>query len=149
MAYAGIRGGSVALIAAALALLVLTGGGGRPALALSGTNGTGTLTLGRGSVPEGESATYTIEDIETWVTAPNGNQVYTRIVQPVPGLYPGQNFPALIAIPGGTSAGAPLADNLGYRDLAADGFIVVAFNPERSEERRVGKECRSRWAPYH
>src|SRR5687767_15801539 len=22
-------------------------------------------------------------------------------------------------------------------------------NPERSEERRVGKECRSRWAPYH
>ena len=21
--------------------------------------------------------------------------------------------------------------------------------PERSEERRVGKECRSRWAPYH
>ena len=20
---------------------------------------------------------------------------------------------------------------------------------ERSEERRVGKECRSRWAPYH
>ena len=27
--------------------------------------------------------------------------------------------------------------------LAADGFDV------RSEERRVGKECRSRWAPYH
>ena len=27
------------------------------------------------------------------------------------------------------------------------------FNPEatlaRSEERRVGKECRSRWSPYH
>src|ERR1051326_1173158 len=21
--------------------------------------------------------------------------------------------------------------------------------PDRSEERRVGKECRSRWAPYH
>src|SRR2546422_20191 len=32
-------------------------------------------------------------------------------------------------------------------------FIVVATqNPieqERSEERRVGKECRSRWSPYH
>ena len=27
----------------------------------------------------------------------------------------------------------------------------VTFNkpPERSEERRVGKECRSRWSPYH
>ena len=22
-------------------------------------------------------------------------------------------------------------------------------NEERSEERRVGKECRSRWSPYH
>ena len=27
----------------------------------------------------------------------------------------------------------------------ADGQYV----PERSEERRVGKECRSRWSPYH
>jgi len=24
-----------------------------------------------------------------------------------------------------------------------------AFRPGRSEERRVGKECRSRWSPYH
>src|SRR5256885_13893690 len=23
------------------------------------------------------------------------------------------------------------------------------WEPERSEERRVGKECRSRWSPYH
>ena len=23
------------------------------------------------------------------------------------------------------------------------------INPVRSEERRVGKECRSRWSPYH
>src|SRR5256885_12713762 len=26
--------------------------------------------------------------------------------------------------------------------------VESAFNP-RSEERRVGKECRSRWSPYH
>ena len=26
---------------------------------------------------------------------------------------------------------------------------VMANNDERSEERRVGKECRSRWSPYH
>ena len=25
----------------------------------------------------------------------------------------------------------------------------VAKKQERSEERRVGKECRSRWSPYH
>src|SRR2546426_6116608 len=28
--------------------------------------------------------------------------------------------------------------------------LVARFNlPPRSEERRVGKECRSRWSPYH
>ena len=26
------------------------------------------------------------------------------------------------------------------------GFIIIGV---RSEERRVGKECRSRWSPYH
>src|SRR3712207_8122397 len=29
-------------------------------------------------------------------------------------------------------------------------FIGIVINSlERSEERRVGKECRSRWSPYH
>ena len=27
--------------------------------------------------------------------------------------------------------------------------IIVKNFPNRSEERRVGKECRSRWSPYH
>ena len=27
--------------------------------------------------------------------------------------------------------------------------ICVKDENERSEERRVGKECRSRWSPYH
>src|SRR2546430_6196716 len=31
---------------------------------------------------------------------------------------------------------------------AIDGRLVLARG-ERSEERRVGKECRSRWSPYH
>src|SRR3712207_9468541 len=26
---------------------------------------------------------------------------------------------------------------------------VSVYNRQRSEERRVGKECRSRWSPYH
>ena len=26
---------------------------------------------------------------------------------------------------------------------------IVCFTAGRSEERRVGKECRSRWSPYH
>src|SRR5260221_14259413 len=34
---------------------------------------------------------------------------------------------------------------------AGDGFIDLAemVHARRSEERRVGKECRSRWSPYH
>ena len=28
--------------------------------------------------------------------------------------------------------------------------VIKAYNVQlRSEERRVGKECRSRWSPYH
>ena len=30
-----------------------------------------------------------------------------------------------------------------------EGDIIVATKNFRSEERRVGKECRSRWSPYH
>ena len=26
---------------------------------------------------------------------------------------------------------------------------TIVYNADRSEERRVGKECRSRWSPYH
>src|SRR5229473_4846426 len=33
---------------------------------------------------------------------------------------------------------------------ARAGLEIAATSPiERSEERRVGKECRSRWSPYH
>ena len=32
---------------------------------------------------------------------------------------------------------------LGYNGV---GTVTIEF---RSEERRVGKECRSRWSPYH
>src|SRR5690554_558447 len=31
-----------------------------------------------------------------------------------------------------------------------EGFCIVSSDSDyRSEERRVGKECRSRWSPYH
>ena len=40
--------------------------------------------------------------------------------------------------------------------LATSAALLVAacgnmnkLDAERSEERRVGKECRSRWSPYH
>ena len=34
-------------------------------------------------------------------------------------------------------------------DVPSDGILVVDILRSRSEERRVGKECRSRWSPYH
>ena len=37
-----------------------------------------------------------------------------------------------------------------YPALVVDGRWNILMNNEgRSEERRVGKECRSRWSPYH
>ena len=31
----------------------------------------------------------------------------------------------------------------------SDIIEAIRMQGERSEERRVGKECRSRWSPYH
>ena len=33
--------------------------------------------------------------------------------------------------------------------IMAIGTSMPEFTVSRSEERRVGKECRSRWSPYH
>ena len=35
-----------------------------------------------------------------------------------------------------------------YEDFIVEGEINIDLHV-RSEERRVGKECRSRWSPYH
>ena len=36
------------------------------------------------------------------------------------------------------------------QDLAGDSnHYSATITSSRSEERRVGKECRSRWSPYH
>src|SRR5579863_4373972 len=35
------------------------------------------------------------------------------------------------------------------REVKAGFFMQTILQDVRSEERRVGKECRSRWSPYH
>ena len=46
-----------------------------------------------------------------------------------------------------------LAEKHGMSKKNADSFVKEFFQlieeALRSEERRVGKECRSRWSPYH
>ena len=56
------------------------------------------------------------------------------LVAPTAGVAPGLTQANLIALP---------------RDWAWDFLLFAQRNLCRSEERRVGKECRSRWSPYH
>src|SRR3989449_720941 len=44
---------------------------------------------------------------------------------------------------------AQVSMNLLDIDTTSPAAVFAAVARERSEERRVGKECRSRWAPYH
>lgn len=75
------------------------------------------------------NTTYATTISETWVTEPiDGVQIYTRILQPDPALYPDQQFPAVVLVPGGLGAGAPLVNAPVYQALAEQGFVVVGFN---------------------
>ena len=49
---------------------------------------------------------------------------------------------------------AQVTDEKEIKELINNGkaTFYIGFDPtadSRSEERRVGKECRSRWSPYH
>src|SRR2546429_10014538 len=57
---------------------------------------------------------------------------------------------AALGTSGGDSASQPGGDGAGVNINAAalERAHRAAVAP-RSEERRVGKECRSRWSPYH
>ena len=49
-------------------------------------------------------------------------------------------------------ADGTLLDSMGMWDTVGERYLAslgVTARPGRSEERRVGKECRSRWSPYH
>ena len=55
----------------------------------------------------------------------------------------------LIASPSTHQAGYVQLTNLAPTILRALGADAPSAMTPRSEERRVGKECRSRWSPYH
>src|SRR2546421_11078809 len=47
-----------------------------------------------------------------------------------------------------TAEEAYFADSVKYSSTIGAGGVIFTQST-RSEERRVGKECRSRWSPYH
>ena len=44
---------------------------------------------------------------------------------------------------------ASLLEKMGINKETFLSQVQELLNKKRSEERRVGKECRSRWSPYH
>ena len=48
------------------------------------------------------------------------------------------------------TSGSDIGDEISrIEDKTAEALSDLYANLTRSEERRVGKECRSRWSPYH
>src|SRR3989449_5773938 len=92
-----------------------------------------------------------VEMCQTW-PARKARPVRDRLMPTIP-LVTGQRvldflFPiakgGTAAIPGGFGTGKCVAPDTLVMDPGGDSVRI-----DRSEERRVGKECRSRWSPYH
>ena len=82
--------------------------------------------------------------IQTW-TAANGSRVYFLPTEGLPLVDVRIAFDAGSARDGAQFGLATLTS--GLLDTGAGAWDADAI--ARSEERRVGKECRSRWSPYH
>src|SRR2546422_7249813 len=87
------------------------------------------------------------------VTDWNDKAVAIMLAERLPGGVPGARVLAIMHIAMFDAANASEGRYLPYRAATAD---AADASPEaamhaaaRSEERRVGKECRSRWSPYH
>src|SRR5687768_4562163 len=70
-------------------------------------------------------------------------RLIVNVGEPAPGAG-GERTAVTLGVPVGSLAF--FRHEKGFR---AEAPIVVVMLDERSEERRVGKECRSRWSPYH
>src|SRR2546422_5362345 len=88
---------------------------------------------------------------QTWPVR-RARPVKDRLMPTIP-LVTGQRVPDFLfpiakggtaAIPGGFGTGKCVAPDTLVMNPGGDSVRI-----DRSEERRVGKECRSRWSPYH
>src|ERR1041385_8340840 len=101
----------------------------------------GTIDLGKGMRPH------------CAVLGPKNGLIYvtTELEETISVIDP-NSLKVLYTIPAGAPESHMLAitsdGKKGYTANVASGTVSV-LDLERSEERRVGKECRSRWSPYH
>ena len=82
-----------------------------------------------------------------YILAPQGLKVGHKIISgPEADILPGNALP-LVNIPVGTTIHSmEMKPGKGAQLVRSAGSSAQLL---RSEERRVGKECRSRWSPYH
>src|SRR5574341_1568853 len=109
----------------------------------------------------GSGCTVTVSAQPLFVSSISAAAVSGSVVQ-TPPLFGFTSEPSAVGVtvtatlkePPGGIVMAPLAVQVRVLDAIAQ-LIVPAVPPAlvavagRSEERRVGKECRSRWSPYH
>ena len=84
---------------------------------------------------------------------PGGIDVHTHMDLPFGGTFASDDFETgtIAAAFGGTTTIIDFAVQYKGQTMqhALDTWLGKADGKARSEERRVGKECRSRWSPYH
>src|SRR2546429_6977828 len=102
----------------------------------------GTLTAaGRGVTSARGAAKDGASDLEF---AHGELGLYTSVIEDLLAAFRGAYPKAQVRVSSMSDADTDLALREGHIDVAS-----VFIAQWRSEERRVGKECRSRWSPYH
>src|SRR5438874_12070277 len=84
-----------------------------------------------------------------WFRARNLDRLRVDLFRPSPAFLArrAKGLLSETSIPKGAVRSGPRARSLRVREPAFYFAMQMFFG--RSEERRVGKECRSRWSPYH
>ena len=76
--------------------------------------------------------------------------LYTKQINKKDPLYSTGNYIQYLVIPyNGKESEKGQIDRSIDQQITESLFCIPETNTIRSEERRVGKECRSRWSPYH
>src|SRR3712207_6124133 len=83
----------------------------------------------------------------------NDTQNKSEVLEEGSSLEKGKNLKEMIHESQSAKGVLEIIENNNYGFLRGENYLTgpkdIYVSPSRSEERRVGKECRSRWSPYH